>query len=698
MNVALVLLHGAPAVGKSSINRILQGLPPLPKSQQHSTDLFEYPVRLINTGQLALTKGNVLEHVDENKLMNMIAAHISQQKEESSPEASVTQGTQSSRKTPELRIPSSDIRTIHTDQVERSGVELNKTAEYSSDHFNIPTTDVEESDVIKGIATELDNVTKCSSNLFRDRWFHIVDSGGQPQFSDVLPLMFPKVSLHMVVIRLDEKLDDKPKIRYLVAGEDKYEIPENLSLSYLQMIERTCELAQAAATKNQEDNPPKVVVVATRLDCVCPEEPLKEKNRRLEEVFERYKHIIVRKSSKEVIFDMNAMVPEGEERKEYTRVLQNVLLNAPPVHTSDVEVPVRWMLLYLELSRLSEEGLLEMSTCEAVADRLEMRNDLSNALDYFTKVALHMRFTDKHKLVFTEVNPIVSRLSTVLAASFTQLEFAALEQERDNLKVNGIVSKAFVQKLFDGKFKPNPFSVDDFFSLLEYLHISVKIDDNEYFIPCVLPLEDPNLEDFPNTSDPILLTWNNKVLPQGFFPALIVHLLQRKRPKFSYCAGEKQLRRTVCLKSQYGALRLVDQTSRFELYFAGKTQYSPIMLKAVEDSSHVLADVLKINSFGKLKRAFHCTGVCGIKNPVHPALLTDTNECQCTRKEAWRFPLSSKHMCWINATEGIITLLKCLMKIPGLYTLARNFHTCQVYFVCQFLMLTIIIVLMVLHK
>ena len=429
------------------------------------------------------------------------------------------------------------------------------------------------------------------------------------------------------------------------------------------MIERTCELAQAAATKNQEGHSPRVVVVATHLDCVCPAESLRQKNRCLEEVFERYKHIIVRKSSNEIIFAMNAMIPEGEVRKEYTCVLQNVLLNAPPVHTSDVEVPVRWMLLYLELSRLSEEGLLEMSTCEAVADRLEMRNDLSNALDYFTKVALHMRFADKlPKLVFTQVAPIVSRLSTVIAASFTKPKFAPIEQERENLKRKGIVTKAFVHKLFKDKFKQNPFSVDDFFSLLEHLLIAVNIDDSEYFIPCVLPLDDPNPEDFPTKSAslPVLLTWNKEVLPQGFFPALIVKLLQRKTPPiFSHCAGEKQLRRAVYLNSEYGALRLVDQTSWFELYFAGKMQYSPIVLEAVEDSSHALVDVLKIHGFGELKRAFHCTGVCGSKDPVHPALLTVTNEGQCTKREACRFPLSSEHMCWINATEGIINNNYC---------------------------------------
>ena len=655
MNLALVLLHGAPAVGKSSVNRVLQGLPPLPKSQQCSTALFENAVRLINTSKLARATDNVLDCVDEKKLMIMFANYISQRMEESTTEASATQDTQSlGHKTPQSLLQStshvissaSDIPTMDTDQV--------KISDAVTEHNNHSPTinmDQEISDVIKDIVTNLNRGTKYPSHLFNDRWFHIVDSGGQPQFSDVLPLMFPKVSLHMVVIRLDKKLDDKPKSCYLVAGEGKRELPESLSLSYLQMIERTCELAQAAATKNQKDDPPRVVVVATRLDCVCPEESLEEKNCRLQEVFKRYKYIIVRKSSNEVIFAMNAMVPEGEVRNEYTRVLQNVLFDAPPVHTNDVEVPARWMLLYLELSRRSEKGLLEMSACEVVADRIEMRNDLSNALEYFAKVALHMRFTDKlPKLVFTEVNPIVSRLSTVLAASFTQPEFAPIQQERENLKLNGIVTKAFVHKLFDGKFKQNPFSVDDFFSLLDHLLIAVKIDDSEYFIPCVLPLEDPNPEDFP-TRPPVLLTWNKEVLPQGFFPALIVKLLQRKI--FSHCAGEKQIRRAVYLNSQYGALRLVDQTSWFELYFAGKMQYSPIMLKAVEDSSHALADVLKIRGFGELKRAFHCTGVCGSKDPVHPGLLTDTNEGQCTKREARRFPLSSEHMCWIKPTEGI---------------------------------------------
>ena len=73
------------------------------------------------------------------------------------------------------------------------------------------------------------------------------------------------------------------------------------------------------------------------------------------------------------------------------------------------------------------------------------------------------------------------------------------------------------------------------------------------------------------------------------------------------------------------------------------------MLEAVEESSRALPDVLNIHSFGVLKRAFHCTGVCGNK---HPALLTDTNEEQCTKRAIYRFALSSNCTCWINPTTS----------------------------------------------
>ena len=60
------------------------------------------------------------------------------------------------------------------------------------------------------------------------------------------------------------------------------------------------------------------MVIATNLDCECSEESLKEKNRRLQDLADKYNCILTLKSKDEVIFAVNAMAPEGQERGENT--------------------------------------------------------------------------------------------------------------------------------------------------------------------------------------------------------------------------------------------------------------------------------------------------------------------------------------------------------------------------------------------
>ena len=635
-------MHGAPGVGKSSVCRVLQGLPPLPKPQQHSTGVFENPVRLIKTGQFSRTSEGVLEHVDETKLMEMIASHIGEKEEEEKHKST----------TPSQPSTKSENRDKRAETQPLTGIRQPVSSETSPAKKH-PTSQP-MSDVLRGIA-KLKRKGKSSSDLFKIAWFHIMDSGGQPQFTDVLPLMFPKVSLHLVVIRLDEKLDDKPLVRYLVAGENKYKLPDNLALSNLQMIQRTCELAEAARISSQKKGHPWVMVIATHLDCDCSKESLEEKNRRLRELLRRYKYVLITKSKDEVIFAMNAMAPKGQERNEYTRLLQDHVLNAPKVH-EDIPVPVRWMVFHLELSRCSDEGVVEKSVCLEVGARIQMQNDdAMNAVKYFDSVALHMCLPDKlGNLILTSFDPFVSRLSLVLAASFTMPRAGPISEDREKLRTTGILTKEFVEELFRGKFHPHPFTVDKFFALLKYLRIAVQIEKDTYFIPCVLPLDDPNPVKFVKECSPALLTWGKNVLPQGFFPALIVQLLRRKSaPHFRPSRGAKQLRRAVYLNSQDGALLVVDQTSWFELYFSGEILKFPLMLEAVEESSRRLADRMKIHGYGELIRGVRCPGVSCDAPFIHPGIiLPQCNVAECTEMEAYRFELSPEQKHWIKSSAG----------------------------------------------
>ena len=46
------------------------------------------------------------------------------------------------------------------------------------------------------------------------KWIHIIDSGGQPEFHDLLPVLVPNSSLVLFVFKLSEGLDEKPTVEY----------------------------------------------------------------------------------------------------------------------------------------------------------------------------------------------------------------------------------------------------------------------------------------------------------------------------------------------------------------------------------------------------------------------------------------------------------------------------------------------------
>ncbi len=101
------------------------------------------------------------------------------------------------------------------------------------------------------------------------------------EVSDVLPLLFRSEALYIVVIRLDQDLDVKQNNCYYTNGNEN-RLEENLYLTNRQMIERTCQIAQA---QNSEASPRRVIVIATRIDEVSnPEERVKEFDKELSNI------------------------------------------------------------------------------------------------------------------------------------------------------------------------------------------------------------------------------------------------------------------------------------------------------------------------------------------------------------------------------------------------------------------------------
>ena len=557
------------------------------------------------------------------------------------------------------------------------------------------------SETLKSIREQLAEQVEPSSELFDVDWMYLTDSGGQPQFLDVLPLLYRNESLHIVVTRLDEGLDDKPKIRFYSKGEDVYTLPDRLTLTNREFIERACQIAEAQATSRKFV--PKVMVVGTHKDKlgINGEARLKEINKELTKVHQKYKDVLICKSEDEVIFAVNAMAAVGKERQQYTEELQDCILKAVEKTGEVIDVPLKWLAFHLDLDK--KGGIVRKSECYKTGEILGMgRRDVDEALKYFDKVGLLLYYPDDvPDLVFTRMDSLIDRLSRLITASFitpgssvtapydrlrekglfnksllpTILKY--LEKSDDEfhnrLGPKRLFSKSFVDTQFENTFvqmsvnvvsylRPvfdeltkefTGFSDKDFLKILECLKISVHVGDDDYFLPSVLSLEPP-VDDFPFPMNcvPLVYSWDEQILPHGFFLTFVVELLQRResgddlyfelRKRVIQCRDVIQV--SVSKNKIPGFLKLVDRKRWIEIcYSCSCTNYCSQL-------QEITSDVVE-----RVVKRFEHTG---IKSPEigFRCRLCDTDDHYCVLSKDLRMvqchqnngPVTPDMSCWIG--------------------------------------------------
>ena len=600
IKVARVLLHGGPQVGKTSVKRLIFNYPPLPKEEEQSTPLLEDPVRAISTRRMMSTDHKNLEEVDEAKLIQMIQkevkSHLSKREEEklrSSPSNSTSRGSKS------LDVGIAPAKK--------------KPQTSSNEASDVPSKIMPE--VLTDIAKDLDSIGPDTPELFACQFAHLIDSGGQPQFSDLLPLIFQSESHdHMAVIPLSEKLDAKPCNCFNTGGK-KVKFPDSLLLTHSQLIERVCQLAKASESK--------VMIVGTHLDQENTEEPLAEKERVLKSLFEKYQDNLIKNEDGNIIFAVNAMIPEGKVREEYAAALQKSILDFCCCD-EEKTVPLRWMALELELSRRSKESgeIVDKAECDEIAKSLEIQ-DLDDALSFFTEIAVHYHYAEAVPgIIFTSVGSISSRLSAVVEASFL---CNAKDRDSRRLQEKGELSTKYLTQLLSKQPKNDLLTNNDFLKLIRYLRILFNIDDDTLFIPSLLPVEASTLEKHDCFHPvPLACYWYDddyqevRILPQSFFHALIVELLQ-KRKQIRFVKTE-QTRSSIVLRLKLESgnvctINLVNRVFWLEL-FASKTTFSPndipFLAQTIQCCSQSVLKRLKLSSsLGDLRFGLLCPKKCG---------------------------------------------------------------------------------------
>ena len=655
-----LVFHGPPGSGKSSTQDTILGEPPRPKHKQNATDIVAKSVRTVCIA--AITEDNQLVQVTNHNMIDRLAGEVNVPMEDNK---------QDDRHLSKSVNPSSSINT--------TGESLEDSLKETSDSTSAAKVPSSSDEAIQDPSKHRPLNTKTEESLkqrlldpskrhrscrvFNSRWLHHIDSGGQPQYLDTFPMMHRSPAHFVVVMNVTEGLDERPKVRFYNQGKDEYELPDRLVLTNRETIVRMCQIAQRIAQDTGGKFVPRVFVVGTHKDKLFPifgRRHLKAVNSELLRIHEKYSDVLVCKvPGEQVMFAINAMA-KGKERQQYTKELQQHILEATKKTGEPVKVPLNWLMFHLELDK--GEGVVRISECRTLGCKMGMNEEkVRVALQFLNKAALVLYYPeDVPDLVLTNMDPFTSRLSRLIKASFLPPDKGPTK-ESDELRNKGVFTRTFLKQVF-ADLEESLLSEEEFLKLLVSLRIAVNIGGEEYFLPSALSLEPPPRESsFECKSIPLSLSWGELILPHGLFPTVCVELLAGREGGYVFELRKDiaQRREEIQLSEEEGRIpgvvKLSDRQRWIEVSYSGDNSYCPTVNGIVNGATQ--RAIARLCHMGIRSPTIGCVCPLCIAKDHYCYLSEDRHSVTCSINRSKTGPVKANILCWF---EGNCLFIVCV--------------------------------------
>ena len=606
---------GPPEAGKTSFLKLLLDEEP-PPNKHHSTPAAVVPeVRAVSTSVMECT--TTWKKVDRNSLKEIICNAV------------IVEGK---------KIQIKDDQTIdeHETSTDKNQEQNLETAS-SKENTSQLTSGLESSpSPVSNTAEEVLDMlfTLQMPDTFPEvHWIYAVDSGGQAAFLDIAPALLRYHSVNILTHKLSEKLEDKPKFYYSIDGENIGN-PMQRPITHLELLETSFRslasvnpptLPHIAEFVQFSQDSPYTLVLGTFYDKINDSiESLDEKNEKLHSKLKQYEKVehVYFTCEEKIIFPLNA-IGRGEEEKKMAKKIRKKICQS----YIKAKIPIRWFFFQLDLDKHKETSkIICFNDCLVIGKAFKMDyKEVKAALMYFHDLTIYLYFFEVlPNVVFLDPQPLLNKLSELIAISFADAKYIEQLEEKDiffppttrrKLSTEGTFSQNILdQKYFSRGFSEH-FSPKDFLKLMEHLLILSHLPDQpeEYFLPCILSTSDQLQRDPTLTEnvDPLILRWGEYPLPQGLFPALVIKLLSSEQPKFQLFPqdSEKRYRNAMYLKcSLGGTVLLQDTTSWLEIYYNGQRhnchQIHQVVKKGIDE---VVKKFYCIKRLNEPEHCFHCS-------------------------------------------------------------------------------------------
>ena len=324
-----------------------------------------------------------------------------------------------------------------------------------------------------------------------------VDSGGQPQFHEMLPAFLRRMTLYVFVLKLSEELAAKPVVEYYNSKGEVVGTPYQSAQTNEQLFQHCLRtLHTHRTTSGSECKSSRIMIVGTHKDREgeCIAETRTDKNKKLASLLlPAFKDEVIYSNlaENEFIFAVNAKDPQPQDKALVRDVQRLILSDCSP---NPVKVPLSYYCLELvleEASRTLGRGVLSIDECLEAASQLHFdKHTLDTALEfldeisvlfYYPEVLEGVVFTDPQVLLDKATEPVEKIYSLRKATS------GSVSGEWQEFKDHALFTLTFLDHTaFQKHYVAGLFTPVELVKLFRRLLIIANFSSTKYFMPALL--------------------------------------------------------------------------------------------------------------------------------------------------------------------------------------------------------------------
>ena len=387
---------------------------------------------------------------------------------------------------------------------------------------------------------------------------HVIDTGGQPEFMEVMPCLIHNANLTALVLNVAQKLDAYPKITFHRKGKGFARVIP-FPMTNRQIIENLARTMQAKKCVLGDGESSKLIVIFTHCDCIWPPwkraSTIADVNRELKKFFipAFQKELRTYRSEDEIGFPVNCRSPGTKDQSIFQQIRENI----SKVNVGkEIEIPPSFLMFEHDVIRYAEQlgrEVLSFTECRQVGVHLKMSEKVVQAaLIYFHQHNIFLYFPKiLPKLVFTDPQVPLDFVNKVVAFSYLvhSGEFAGLPPEYSISLKNGVLLEEMLnEEPLSSSFVSGIYESEQAIALFSHLRVIALIKSDKhkpsspdgnatpvqkdcsgkqrYLMPCMLPIEE-NIRRFLPQSPvaEFVVRFKDDCVPNGVFGGSVATLL-----------------------------------------------------------------------------------------------------------------------------------------------------------------------------